>query len=620
MQKRTKEEFVEAARKVHGDKYDYSKVVYVNNTTPVIIICPIHGEFEQTPKHHLNGCGCQKCGRSITRASYKQFLKRSCQKFGDKFLYPNISDEYYNKYSIITVVCKDCNNQFKTDVTSHLSSRFGKCDVCKKEANTTYYIYEDLVDFKASNIEIEYFPHKVTKHDKINCICPIHGQYEVLVSTILKGKGQCKKCSSKPADVTKVIEKFESEFGNKLSCDFSSYKNQYTPLEFTCLECGHNFKRPLSALFNQDYKDVCPRCSKHLQNKEQTKTTEQFIEDVKRVHGENVFDFSPTVYVSSSEHVALICKECGRLFTIEANSLLQGHGCPHHFHNKSQKENEVAEYIKTLGVNVITNDRTLLNGQEVDIFLPDFNISIEFDGVFWHNENNKPNDYHINKTIACENKGVRLIHIFEDEWVDKSDIWKSMLSNILGYTNNRIYARKCEIKEVSGSDSVKFLNDNHIQGTCPSSIKLGLYYNNELVSLMTFGKSRHFIGNGKYEYELLRFCNKTNVSVIGGASKLFKYFCKTYNPTSVISYADRRWSIGNMYKQLGFEFLHSSKPNYYYVINNKRKNRFNFRKSELVRKYNIPQNMSEREYCYSQKWYRIYDCGCLCYGWHKKSQ
>ena len=191
-----------------------------------------------------------------------------------------------------------------------------------------------------------------------------------------------------------------------------------------------------------------------------------------------------------------------------------------------------------------------------------------------------------------------------------------MLRNIFGKTENRIFARKCEIREVDSQTACLFLEDNHIQGKCGSSIRYGLYYNDELVSLMTFGKTRHFIGNGSHEYELLRFCNKLNTNVVGGASKLFKHFVDTNKPNNIVSYADRRWSNGRLYDVLGFTLYNISDPNYYYVIDNKRRNRFNFRKSVLVEKYECPNDMSEREFCKSKGWWRIYDCGAFCYEWN----
>ena len=194
---------------------------------------------------------------------------------------------------------------------------------------------------------------------------------------------------------------------------------------------------------------------------------------------------------------------------------------------------------------------------------------------------------------------------------------KFLIKNLLLKTEQKIYARNCSINYVDHSQGKKFMEKNHLQGWCPSQIMIGLYYNDELVSLMSFGKSRHFIGNGKSDYELLRFCTKLNTQVIGGASKLFNFFIKEHPNKEIVSYADRRWSNGNLYEKLGFELYNKSKPNYYYVVNNERKNRFNFRKSILMKKYNCPKDMSEREFCKQQKWYRIYDCGCLCYKWRQ---
>ena len=344
------------------------------------------------------------------------------------------------------------------------------------------------------------------------------------------------------------------------------------------------------------------------------------IWQAKLLYGD-LYDYSMTEYTSSDKKVEVGCNRCGRIFSVEANSHLQGHGCPYHYTNKSIDETEILNYIKSIyGGIVYNNDRkTLGDGTELDIVIPEKNIAIEYDGLYWHNELNKPRNYHLVKTEKCNLMGIKLIHIFEDEWKNpvKRNIWKSMLANKLGLNTGKIYARKCEIKTVEKGVGYRFLEDNHIQGKCQSSILIGLYYEGELVSLMTFGKTRHFIGNSSHEYELLRFCNKVGVSVVGGASRLFKYFVDSYSPKSVVSYADYRWSDGTLYDNLGFVKYNVSKPNYYYVIGAERKNRFNFRKSALVRKYGCPMDMSEHEFCLSRKWYRIYDCGSLCYEWKK---
>ena len=275
-------------------------------------------------------------------------------------------------------------------------------------------------------------------------------------------------------------------------------------------------------------------------------------------------------------------------------------------------ETELYEFIKeNYNGNILKNDRTVIK-KELDIYLPEMNLAFEFNGLYWHNELNKPNNYHKEKSDLCDKYNIQLIHIWEDEWVNKKDIIKSMILNKLKRIKNRIYARKCEIREITSNDLVRyFLDKNHIQGFVGSSIKIGLYYNEELVSLMTFGKTRKNMNStttNKNEYELLRFCNKLNTNVIGGASKLFKYFLNNYKYDNIVSYADRSHSNGNLYEKLGFKFIHITVPNYYYVINKIRVYRFNFRKDILV-KQGFDKNKSEHDIMLERKIFRIYNAG-----------
>ena len=619
--KEHKEKFLAKAKETHNGKYTYSNFVYVNNTTKGYITCPIHGDFLQTPKNHMNGQGCPICGKEYAKNcrknNFENFLTTAKERFKNNFSYPYIEEEYENSHSKITIRCNTCGNTFLKIACDHITSPNGGCNVCYKKSFEKYYSYEELLKYNIIGLNIKPFEGKKEYRDKCIVICPKHGEYEVIINSILKGKGKCKKCVGKKATDIETFKKlFIQKYGKELDCNFDEYINMSTNITFICKKCGHKFKRLPYALLRNEYRDVCPECSLRKISEERTKSTEQFKLDVEKIYGKGVFDMTDTVYTKSSEYVTLKCNKCGRYFTKEANSLLQGNGCPYHYLNASKSEDEIADFIKNKGFAIIRNDRSILdNKHELDIYIPDKQFAIEFDGVFWHNELNKPINYHLDKTEECKKKGIRLIHIFEDEWLDKSNIWKSMLNNLLGLNENRIFARKCKIKEVSMDESKNFLEENHLQGYCHSQIRYGLYYNNKLVSLMTFGKTRHFIGNSTHQFELLRFCNKLNTSVIGAASRLFKYFIKTVKPNNIVSYADKRWSNGNLYEKLRFHKYNESKPNYYYVIGNRRKNRFNFRKSILVKKYNCPQDMSEHEFCKSKGWYRIYDCGCLCYEW-----
>ena len=290
----------------------------------------------------------------------------------------------------------------------------------------------------------------------------------------------------------------------------------------------------------------------------------------------------------------------------------------------SYGENKLLEFIKeNYNGKIIINNRIILKPYELDIYLPNLNLAFEFNGLYWHNEINKPEKkYHLNKTENCLKQGIQLIHIWEDDWENKLEIVKSMILNKLNLNTKKLMARKCEIKEITDNFLIKdFLNKNHLQGFVGSRVKIGLFYEGKLVSLMTFGKKRLFMkskSKTKNEYELLRFCNKLNTTVIGGASRLFKYFTKNYKIDNISTFADRSHSNGGLYEQLGFEFIHKTQPNYYYIINKNRKHRFNFRKDVLV-KEGFDKNMTEHEIMLSRDIFRIYDSGSLKYIWDNQN-
>lgn len=278
------------------------------------------------------------------------------------------------------------------------------------------------------------------------------------------------------------------------------------------------------------------------------------------------------------------------------------------FSNRSGYENEICEFLSEININHITNKKIPNKRTEVDIFLPDFNIGIEINGVYWHNELYKPKNYHLQKTIDCNENGISLIHIFEDEWLYKKDVVKSIIIGKLGLTPNKIHGRKCEIMEINSKLSKSFLNENHIQGNVNSKIKIGLYYNKKLISVMTFSKGRILMGGKKDEWELNRFCNLLNHNVMGGASKLLNYFIKKYKPNKIVSYSDIRIFDGGMYGKLGFERISQSKPNYWYVVKDIRQHRFGYRKSILI-KEGFDRTKTEKQIMFDRKIYRVYDCG-----------
>jgi transcriptional regulator with XRE-family HTH domain len=281
----------------------------------------------------------------------------------------------------------------------------------------------------------------------------------------------------------------------------------------------------------------------------------------------------------------------------------------------SKEENTLYEYIKSIyDGNIIQSNRSVLGGKEIDIYLPDCKIAIEYNGLYSHQYRPsetkecliKGKSYHLQKTLGCENKGIHLLQFYSDEWLLKKDIVKSVISSKLNL-NQKIFARKCKKIVLETHQKNNFLNENHMQGEDKSKIKLGLLYEDDLVCVMTFCKSRF---NKNYEWELSRFSNKIGINVIGGFSRLLNWFRKDYDG-NIVSYADRRYSNGNVYYKNGFGNIRVNSPSYYYIDKNcnKRYNRMLFQK-KLIGAYDCTEYEKARQMGYN----KIYDCGTICFG------
>ena len=620
----TQEEYIRRVKEIYGDTYDLNNVSYEGKRQKISVVCPKHGVFEIYPMNFLKGVGCLQC---FYEAKHRNAMIQNIEKA------KQIHNNYYDyslvdldKDNAVTIICP-IHGEFQQNMKDHLQGH--GCPLCAyetiSEKKKIKYTYEQLVNDGCDVHQNKYtYPVQDVRYlyDECTITCPIHGEFKQKINSHINERKGCPKCGldkfigSQKYDLEKVNDLIKSNADKfkDIEFDILSYEKMTKPMEFKCKICGGVFKRPLTVFINENNK--CIHCSKEESSKQRCKTTEEFINEANKVHN-NFYDYSCTHYTKSKNYVEIICPEHGK-FSIEANSHLQGHGCPLHYCNKSKAEEEIANFIIDLvgAENVMLNTKQVLNSKrELDIFIPNYNLAVEFNGLFWHNELNKPNNYHLDKTNECKTQGIHLFHIFEDEWKYKKNIVMSMIKNKLNLTENKIYARQCVVKEVDFQIAKTFLESNHLQGNCSGAIRIGLYHKNELLSLMVFGKTRHFVGNNKDGYELLRFCNKINTNVVGGASKLFKFFIKKHNPTEIISYADKRWSTGGVYDKLNFTLYNESKPSYYYIIGEKRVYRYNLRKNILIKKFNCPKDKTEREFCREQKWYRIYDCGCLCYRW-----
>ena len=290
---------------------------------------------------------------------------------------------------------------------------------------------------------------------------------------------------------------------------------------------------------------------------------------------------------------------------------------------ESELETDLYEYIKSIcKTNVERHNRSVLQGQELDIYIPEKHIAIEFNGTYWHSESQKPVKYHQNKTVECAKQGVRLIHIFEYEWINdaKQDKLKKYLYNILNSEEiHVVYARKLSVKEVNTEEREEFEIKYHLQASTSSEIAIGIYDKDDLLGIVTFGKPRF---NKKYQYELIRMCFKDNVKIIGGAEKMFTYFVNKYNPESIVTYCDISKFTGNVYLRLGFRADKSSltSPNYVWISSDRNSvfTRYQTQKHKLIAQGLGTEDQTEDEIMSNLGFIKVYDCGNIKFEWLAK--
>jgi len=566
---KVKPQTVDYWRKVGKLPFTKKGRMFLFNSADVDEIVKKNNEFLDKKREHLEkGIVCKHCGEKTKYTGYKVFVSNHLVKIH------NISGkEYYDNYLMVNKenICKKCGNEkgfisitkgyhkYCNNLFCRMNDESIKNTI--KETKLQKYGNENFVNIEKA---------KLTKIEK-------YGDSNFTNREKFKKTWSEKPKEEKLAILDKSRNTKFSKYGNinyvnseKISDSqierYSAYiKDEFSKHKLKVIEhknCGTNY--------------ICNICGN------------QEWQSTKFIYSRFAVNSSP----------CSICKPKMAPF--------------------SSQETEIYNFIRSIyDSDVIRNNRDIIDG-EIDIFLPDKKLAIEFNGVFWHSSEYKNAKYHYNKTNLCKENGIRLLHIFEDEWIHKQDIIKDKIKNILGKTDNKIFARKCDIGEVGDVYLQKqFYNKNHIQGWCSSSISYGLFYNKTLVALMSFSKATK---SKKYEWELVRYATILNSVVVGGASRLLSNFIKDKLPTNIVSYADNSFSNGNMYEVLGFRNDGISSPSYFYVekCNLMRRHRFAFRKSELQKKNMINEGETEEEAIFRcGKYYKIYDCGKIRYIWEK---
>lgn len=412
-----------------------------------------------------------------------------------------------------------------------------------------------------------------------------------------------KNCNGKKLN-EEFIEKANLIHNKYYDYSLVEYKNNHEKVTIICPIHG---KFQQNAIHHINEGKGCRECGYKFLSKTFAFTKDKFIEKANEIHG-NKYDYSNIDYTNSKTKIQIYCNQCKKYFCQMPYSHLFGKGCKNcMYKGSSSSEKEIYDWLSTIYKDKIEkNNRNIISPKEIDIYLPDKKFGIEYNGLYWHSEINKNKKLHINKTIECKKQNINLFHVFSDEWINKKEIIKSMIAHRIGLTQEKIHARKCEIRQLTKKETNDFFRDNHISGPTSFTLAYGLIVNNEICSAISLREPFHKKYKIKKYIEIARFANKINSCVVGGFDKLLSNIILNIKNKyrGILSYADLRFGDGAVYLKSGFNLIGQTPIDYWYTDFNKRENRF---------KYKASNGKSESDVAKENNVHKIYGCGSNIY-------
>lgn len=615
MKKLLQEEFVTKALSRAKRPIDLSRFEYKNSAYKSIAICPEHGEFLISANALMNRIGCPHCAlierSNKRRMSLTDFISRANEIHHGKYNYSMV--EYTSAQAKVRIICPE-HGEFTQVANSHLSGKgCAKCRNAQTGDRGRMSPDEFLLrcaETHGTTYDLSRVIYKGMSH-KIEVICPTHGSFFPQASNFVAVGSGCPECgrervglkSRKP--FSHYVVRGAKKHAGKYGYTGLFYKNSAAYLNLVCPEHGEFTQLAQSHLNGIG----CEKCARPVYD------TESFIKMATKVHG-NKYDYSGVTYTDALEKVQIICAEHGEFWQSPTYHVNMGNGCPRCAKvGPSKGQLEILEFLRA-HTEVI--DRFKIGRKEADIYLPEHNVAVEYHGLIWHSTKfatSPTRDFQKHKMF--EKHGIRIIHIYQDEWECRRSIVEKLLLTAIGRSaSERLFARKLTIGEISESDAAAFYDQNHIQGgTTGNCVSFALYNDTAPVAVMSFSRIVSMRGKRQVpgEYELRRFA--TSINVVGGASKLLRHFINTAGDVKrIVSYSDNRLFNGGMYAQLGFQKDYVSNPSYCYVTNNTRLGRLPktaFKRSVLphLDGFTFDPALSERENCEANGYYQLHDCG-----------
>lgn len=430
-----------------------------------------------------------------------------------------------------------------TDMSNPINTKHAQLDYTKPETRAAWNGSKVKIPIWCKTCA-EFFTQQPANHVALGHGCPRCG---VALRTEKKRKKD-------------PIADFRAKHGDTYDYSQVEYVNVHTHITIICREHGPFSQKPGNHLFG----DGCPACWRNRQkafNKARSASyREMYAERAARVHdGAYALVRAPE---RAHDTVVLNCPKHGD-FTQKAFSHLEGHGCPTCGANVSNAQKQLTSFVESLGVRVERENRTVLGGLHIDIWAPEHNTGIEYHGSYWHTQERVGNK-HREKWERAEAAGVRLIQIFDFEWMDNPAAVEARLRSLLG-ASDTLAARKCLLRSATRSEAAAFFREIHTQGAGSNpEAAYGLFDGERLMACMSFGPHR-FKGEG---WEMLRYASRGRVQ--GGFSRLLKAFVVEHKPELITSYCDLRWGNGSAYRGAGFVLDGITRPDYWYVLREKR--------------------------------------------------
>jgi hypothetical protein len=597
--KYTYESFVAQATSVHKGLFTYLKCHYKDNKSHMRIVCKVHGEFQQKAYCHLQGQGCPKCdGKGMVNAEV--FAQKGREINGDKFDYSGVI--YKDSHTPTQLKCNVCGHKFKQSYNGHIRQKQG-CPKCAGMLVTLESFIESARKVHGERYDYSkttYFNSKV----KTTVTCRVHGDFTLKPNSHLGGTG-CAQCYNdrRPMSNEEYIRKATEAHNGKYSYGKTEYTRSTEKVIVTCPEHGD---WEVQAQQHMGRGTGCPCCGGVAPH-----TNETFINAARDAHG-NTYTYGKVKYTNHYGYVTITCKKHGD-FEQGAGSHLAGRGCPTCGSvGPSKAQMQVTDFLSQ-HIELISEHRLPDSLKRFDIFVPERNLAIEYNGLYWHSSRTqKKVNSDFEKLKAAEELGIRVLTIFEDEWQYSRRAVENTLLSAIGKLP-KIHARKCEVLPIDRDKANTFYNIYHLQGSCQPHMSFGLFHNQELVASMSFSILRSDRNNmDKRHWELVRYA--ATASVVGGASKLLKAFVKTDTADNLTSYSDIRAFSGNMYEKLGFTMTRQSPPDYMYATTKlgcKREHKSKYQKKNLVKLFPgcDVENKTEKQICEENGLYQIFDCG-----------